>query len=408
MTVLERFLTYIKIETTSHIASNTCPSTSGQLVLAKHLVEELLSFGLKDAHTDKNGYTMATIESNTTKDVPVIGFIAHLDTSPDVTTKNISPRIVKNYDGEDIVLNADLNVLLSPNDFPKLKLYVGQDIVVTDGTTLLGADDKAGIAEIMTAVEYITTHPEFKHGTLKIGFTPDEEIGRGSNLFDVNKFGAKYAYTIDGGQIGTLEYESFNACDAILVIHGRNVHPGSSKNRMINSMEIAQELHRMLPPDQKPQFTEGYEGFFHQTYIEGTVDTTKTAYILRDHDHEIFQAKKALITQIVDFLNHKYGAGTIDLTIKDSYYNMGGKIEPVYEIVEIAKKAILDLGIKPLIQPIRGGTDGSRLSYMGLPCPNIFTGGHNFHGKHEYIPIPSMEKSVQVILGIIQNFVAGA
>lgn len=405
MTVLERFLTYIKIETTSHKASNTCPSTSGQLILAKMLVEELLALGLKDAKVDKNGYVMATLESNTQKDIPNIGFIAHMDTAPDITTKNINPRIVKDYDGNVIILNKDLNIELSPNDFPELLLYIGQDIIVTDGTTLLGSDDKSGIAEIMTAIEYITNHSEFEHGTIKIGFTPDEEIGRGADLFDVDKFNAKYAYTLDGGQIGELEYESFNACDATLIFNGRNVHPGHAKNKMINSMDIAQELHAMLPSTQKPQFTENYEGFFHQLYIEGTVETTKTAYIIRDHDLNKFQNRKSLMSAAVDFLKNKYGTNTVELTIKDSYYNMSEKIKPVYEIVKIAEKAIIDLGIKPLIKPIRGGTDGSRLSYMGLPCPNIFIGGHNFHGKYEFVPIQSMEKSVQVIVGIVKEFV---
>lgn len=405
MTVLERFLKYIAIETTSHEASTTCPSTPNQLVLGQLLVDELLELGLTDACMDENGYVMATLESNVEHDVTTIGFISHLDTAPDLTTKNICPRIVKNYDGSTILLNKEQKVSLSPDDFPVMRNYIGQDLIVTDGTTLLGADDKAGVAEIMTAVETFVHNKELKHGTIKIGFTPDEEIGRGADKFDVKLFGAKYAYTLDGGEIGELEYESFNANNLKIRINGRNVHPGSSKDRMINSMEIAQELHAMLPHAQKPQFTSGYEGFFHQLFIQGNVDLTLTAYILRDHDRVLFEEKKALMKRSVDYLNAKYGEGTIELTMKDVYYNMGEKIEPVFEIVEIAKKAMIDLDIKPIIKPIRGGTDGSRLSFMGLPCPNVFAGGHNFHGRHEFVPVQSMEKAVQTIIGIADGFV---
>ena len=404
MTVLDRFLSYIKVETTSNEASNTCPSTPGQLVLGKQLVQELLDLGLEDASMDENGYIMATLPSNLDKEVPVLGFIAHMDTAPDLTTKDIKPRLIENYDGEAITLNEALNIILSPDDFKALKKYVGQNLVVTDGTTLLGADDKAGVAEIMTAVSYLVDHPEVAHGTIKIGFTPDEEIGRGADLFNVEKFGADYAYTMDGGQIGELEFESFNANNIKITIHGRNVHPGYAKNQMINAMDIAHELHAMLPWQEKPQFTTGYEGFFHQTMIQGSVEECHTAYILRDHDRSKFEARKAQLQGIVDLLNARYGEGTIDLDMKDMYYNMGEKIEPVYEIVEIAKSAMEDLGIKPLIHPIRGGTDGARLSFMGLPCPNIFAGGHNFHGKHEFVPVESMEAAVKVILGIVDRF----
>lgn len=404
MNVLDRFLKYIAVETTSDEASKTCPSTEGQLVLGQLLVDELIEMGLSDASLDKNGYVMATLPSNIDKDVPTIGFISHMDTAPDLTTKDIKPRVVSDYDGQAITLNEELNIVLSPVDFPEMKSYKGQDIVVTDGKTLLGADDKAGIAEIMTAVAHLCENPDIPHGTIKVGFTPDEEIGRGADLFDVAKFDAEYAYTLDGGPIGELEFENFNANNVKLTIHGRNVHPGYAKDRMINSMEILQELHAMLPHNEKPQFTSGYEGFFLQTHISGMVEQSSTGYIIRDHDREKFEAKKELMHNTVDFLNKKYGDGTVDLEMKDSYYNMKEKVEPVYHIVDIAKEAMLELDIKPLIHPIRGGTDGARLSFMGLPCPNIFAGGHNFHGKHEFVPVQSMEKAVEVILGIVQGF----
>lgn len=404
MNVVDRFMNYIKIETTSDETSTRCPSTANQLILGQLLVKELLDLGLRDATIDANGYVMATLPSNTDKNVATIGFVAHMDTAPDLTTKNIKPRIISQYDGQTIILNKDLNIVLSPDDFPEMKVYKGQDLVVTDGLTLLGADDKAGIAEIMTAIDYLSAHPEIPHGTIKVGFTPDEEIGRGADLFDVEKFGATYAYTLDGGPIGELEYENFNANNIKITVHGRNVHPGSAKNRMINSMEIIQELHAMLPQNEKAEYTSGYEGFFHQIFIQGTVEKSSTGYILRDHSREKFESKKALMQDIVDFLNKKYGEGTVDLDMKDSYYNMKEQVEPVYHIVEKAEQAMLDLGIKPLINPIRGGTDGARLSYMGLPCPNIFVGGHNYHGKHEFIPVQSMEKAVQVILKIIKAF----
>jgi len=404
MNVLDRFLKYIAIETTSDETSETCPSSPNQLVLGQMLVNELLEMGLTDAILDKNGYVMATLPSNVDQDIPIIGFISHMDTAPDLTTKNINPRVITNYNGEAVILNEELNIVLSPEDFPEMVNYKGQDIVVTDGTTLLGADDKAGIAEIMSAIAILVENPDMKHGTIKIAFTPDEEIGRGADLFDIKKFGAKYAYTLDGGPIGELEFENFNANNIKIKVHGRNVHPGYAKNRMINSMEIIQELHAMLPKNEKPEFTSGYEGFFHQTHINAMVEESSTGYILRDHSREKFEAKKVLIENIVAFLNKKYGEGTVDLEMKDSYYNMNEKIKPVYHIVEIAKQAMIDLSIEPLTSPIRGGTDGARLSFMGLPCPNIFAGGHNFHGKYEFVPVQSMEKAVDVILGIINAY----
>lgn len=405
MSVLDRFLRYIQIPTTSHEASNTCPSTPNQLELGRILVEELKAMGIMDAAMDDHGYVMATIPATSPKNnIPTLGFIAHLDTAPDLTTVGIAPRVVENYDGRAILLNKEKNIHLSPEDFPSMLDYVGQDLVVTDGTTLLGADDKAGVAEIMTAAAFLMKNPDIPHGTIRLGFTPDEEIGRGADLFDVDKFGADFAYTMDGGPIGELEYESFNANNAKITVHGRNVHPGYAKDRMINSMEIAMELHACLPKAEKPQFTTGYEGFYHQTMISGTVEETKMAYILRDHDRTKFEARKKLLESTVAYFNEKYGEGTVDLEMKDMYYNMGEKILPVFEIVEIAKETMLDLNISPIIKPIRGGTDGSRLSFMGLPCPNIFAGGHNFHGKHEFVSVTSMEKAVEVILGIVKKF----
>lgn len=404
MNVLNRFLNYIAVETTSSETSESCPSTTGQLELGKLLTKELHELGIHDAHMDENGYVMATLPSNVNYDVPTIGFIAHMDTAPDLTTKNINPRVLKNYDGTPIVLNEALNILLSPEDFPDLKDYIGQDLVVTDGKTLLGADDKAGISEIMSAIATLVHNPQLPHGKIRIGFTPDEEIGRGADKFDVAKFGATYAYTMDGGPIGELEFESFNANNAKVHVQGRNVHPGYAKDRMINALEIIQEFHALLPKQEKPEFTTGYEGFFHLTQLNGTVEEATSSFIIRDHDRTKFESKKELFNSAADFLNKKYGANTVTVELKDMYYNMGEKIKPVYEIVEIAKQAMLDEGIEPHIVPIRGGTDGSRLSYMGLPCPNIFAGGHNFHGKHEFISVQSMEKAVKVILNIINHF----
>ena len=399
--LINRFLQYVKYETTSDESSTSIPSTLNQLEFAKILGKELENLGLTDVSVDENGYVMATLSSNINKNVPTIGFIAHMDTSPDMSGKNVNPKIISNYDGNDIVLNDEKNIIMSVKDFPDLKNYVGKDLITTDGTTLLGADDKAGIAEIITAVEYLIEHPNIPHGTIKVGFTPDEEIGRGADCFDVEKFGADFAYTVDGGPVGELEYENFNAATARIYIQGRNVHPGTAKNKMLNSILIASELNSMLPINERPEYTEGYEGFYHLMDFKGSVEKTEIAYIIRDHSMEKFQAKKETLAKIVEFLNYKYGE-IITLKITDSYYNMKEKIEPVMHIVDIAKRAMEDLNIEPLIKPIRGGTDGSRLSYMGLPCPNLFTGGHNFHGKFEYIPIFAMEKSVENILKIVE------
>ncbi|MBN2758563.1 MAG: peptidase T [Bacteroidales bacterium] len=403
-TVYDRFVRYAKIDTQSNPDAEGCPSTKKQLHLAKELVKELNSFGLKDVSLDENGYVMATLPSNTDKKIPKIGFIAHMDTAPDMSGEGVEPQLVKKYNGKDIILNKEKNIILSPNDFPELLKYVGQDLYTTNGTTLLGADDKAGIAEIMTAIEHLVEHPEIKHGEIKIGFTPDEEIGRGADLFDVKKFGADFAYTLDGGEIGELEYENFNASMAKITINGRNVHPGTAKNQMINSIMIGMELNSMLPVNERPEHTENYEGFFMLMSFKGTVEETSLMYIIRDHDMAKFKKKNELIKNVVDFLNNKYGKNTIVMDLKDQYYNMKEKVEPVKHIVDTAEQAMLELGIKPKIQAIRGGTDGSRLSYMGLPTPNIFAGGHNFHGKYEYIPLQSMQKAVDVILKVIELY----
>jgi tripeptide aminopeptidase len=400
--LVERFIKYVKFDTTTDPDSNTCPSTSKQLLLAEELANELKAIGLEDVSLDENGYVMATLPGNTDKEVPVIGFIAHMDTSPDMSGENVNPKIIKNYDGQDIILDQGNSIILSPKDFPELKDYVGQDLITTDGTTLLGADNKAGVAEIVTAMDYIIKNQGIKHGTIKIAFTPDEEIGRGADKFNVDKFGADFAYTIDGGTVGELEYETFNAAEAKVKIFGRNVHPGTAKNKMKNSMLIAMELNSMLPSFEKPEFTEGYEGFFHLTNIKGDVEETFLQYIIRDHSKELFQEKKETLSRAIDYLNFKYGKNTIELKLRDQYYNMKEKIQPIYEIVTLAKKAMEEAGVTPIIKPVRGGTDGARLSYMGLPCPNIFTGGHNFHGKYEYIPIESMEKAVEVIVKITE------
>lgn len=402
--VLEKFYKYISIDTQADPTSDTFPSTQKQFDLARVLVEELKELGLEDAHVDENCYVMATLPSNIDKEVPVIGFLAHVDTAPDMSGRDIKPNIVENYDGEDILINHEKQMYLKVEDFPELKKYVGQTLITTDGTTLLGADDKAGIAEIMTAIEYLTQNPQIKHGTIKIGFTPDEEIGKGVDHFDVKKFGARYAYTLDGGEVGELEFENFNAAYAKVMVQGRNVHPGMSKNKMINSMIVGSEFNDMLPIFDRPEFTEHYEGFFHLIKFDGTVEESTMQYIIRDHDRQKFEDRKKLIQQVGDFINQKYGEGTITIEMKDQYYNMREKVEPVYHIVEIAEKAMMELGIKPHIKPIRGGTDGSRLSYMGLPCPNIFAGGHNFHGKYEFIPLESMEKATRVILKIIELY----
>lgn len=400
--VLEKFLRYIAIDTASDPESESQPSTSKQLDLSRVLVKELREMGIKDVELDQWGYVMATIPSNLPagSKVPTIGFIAHVDSAPDASGANVNPQIIKNYDGSDIVINKKLGFVMKVEEFPELLRYKGNTIITTDGTTLLAADDKAGVAEIMTAAEHIMTHPEFKHGTIKIGFTPDEEIGRGVDKFDVKKFGADFAYTLDGGGIGELEYENFNAAAAKIFIQGRNIHPGYAKDKMINAIILGAELNSLLPVDQRPEYTTGYEGFFHITRFDGTVEKANIQYIIRDHDSDKFKAKQELIIQCVDFLNKKYGAGTFTLELKDQYYNMKKQVEPHYHIVEKVVDAMKMAGIKPKITPIRGGTDGARLSFMGLPCPNIFAGGHNFHGKFEYIPVESMVKATEVILNI--------
>lgn len=399
--VVERFIRYAKVNTQSNENSKTLPSTPGQIQLAQILVAELQDLGMSEVSMDGNGYVMATLPANTVKSVPVVGFISHMDTSPDFKADRVNPQIVDHV-GKPIVLNARENIVLSPLDFPVINNYLGQQIITTDGTTLLGADNKAGIAEIITAMDYLLHHPEIKHGPVRICFTPDEEIGRGADKFDVRKFNASYAYTVDGGGIGEIEYENFNAAKAKIVIQGLNVHPGSAKNKMKNSMLIAMELNNMLPGSEVPEHTEGYEGFYHLIDFTGTVDSSVINYIIRDHDSEKFNKKKDLLIKIVDHLNLKYGPRTVTLIMVDQYYNMKEKIEPVFHIVDLATKAISARGITPRVNPIRGGTDGSKLSFMGLPCPNIFTGGHNFHSRYEFIPIRSMEKAVEVIVKIAE------
>lgn len=400
--VAHRFLKYVKYETTSDENSSKCPSTDGQMAFAKDLAAELKAIGLTDVSVDENGYVMGTVPSNIDRKIPVVGFISHMDTSPDMSGKNVNPLIIENYDGKDIILNKDKNIVLSPSDFPELKDYIGKTLITTDGTTLLGADDKAGIAEIVTACEYLISHPEIKHGTIKVCITPDEEIGRGADKFDVKKFGADFAYTIDGGKLGELEYENFNAASAKIIIHGRNVHPGTAKGKMKNSVLIGVELASMLPLEETPENTEGYEGFYHINNFNGDVEETHLYYIIRDFDKENFENRKNYLLNLINKLNEKYGEGTVEIDLKDQYYNMREIIEKDMSIVEIALKAIEKAGVKPDVSPIRGGTDGARLSYMGLPTPNIFTGGHNFHGKYEYIPIFAMEKAVEVILNIVK------
>ena len=400
--ILDKFLRYVAVETTSDDNSETQPSSEKEFDLLRMLRDELLQMGIQ-ANLDEYGYVMATIPANTDKEIPAIGFIAHVDTAPDASGKNIKPQIIPNYDGGDIVLNKEKNVMLRTSEFPEMLQYKGQTIITTDGTTLLGADDKAGVAEIMYAAQYLMEHPEFKHGEIKIGFTPDEEIGRGVAKFDVQRFGARYAYTMDGGEIGELEYENFNAAGAKIHVQGCNIHPGYGKDKMVNSMLIAMELNGMLPVEQRPRFTQGYEGFFHLTEFNGTVEETTMSYIIRDHDRTKFEEKKALMTAAVDFLNKKYG-NVVTLELKHQYYNMRQEVEPHFFIVEKAIKAIEMAGVTPKVQPIRGGTDGANLSFMGLPCPNIFAGGHNFHGKLEYVPLESMEKAAEVILNIVKLF----
>lgn len=404
--VVERFLRYVKYDTQSDDESRTTPSTVGQLVFARALKEELEEIGLTEVSLDENGYLMATLESNLEegRKAPTIGFIAHMDTSPDMSGKNVKPQLIKNYDGNDIILNEGENIVLSPADFPELKNYLGEDIITTDGTTLLGADNKAGIAEIITAMEYLLENPDIKHGKIKIAFTPDEEIGRGADFFDVKKFGADLAYTVDGGPIGELEYENFNAAAARISIKGESVHPGTAKGKMVNSILIANELISRLPEKETPADTEGYEGFYHLVSIKGNVEETKLHYIIRDFDKVNFIKRKALMEEIVRDLNEKYDKGRIQLKITDQYYNMKEIIENNKEIIDIAYQAMEEIGVTPIITPIRGGTDGARLSYMGLPTPNIFTGGHNYHGKYEFIPVSSMEKAVELIVKISELY----
>jgi len=403
--LLKRFMSYIKIDTQSDDnITDAFPSTEKQFVLANLLVEELKSIGLADVTVDEYGYVMATIPSNTNKKVPTIGFLAHMDTSPDMSGKDVNPRVIDDYNGDEIVLNKDLNIILSPNDFPELLDYKGKSLIVTDGTTLLGADDKAGIAEIMTAVEYMVNNPDFKHGAIRIAFTVDEEVGRGVDHFDVEKFSADFAYTLDGGGLGELEYENFNAAGIKVSIQGKNIHPGYAKNKMLNAIVIGQEFNSMLPPQQRPEHTQDYEGFYHLYKFNAEVEKAEMQYIVRDHDLECFKQKKNTIEKIAEYLNDKYGDGVVALEISDQYYNMKEKIEPVMHIVSTAIEAMEQLGIKPKVMPIRGGTDGARLSFMGLPCPNIFAGGENFHGKYEYVPIESMLMASKTMLKIIQLF----
>lgn len=400
--IIERFLKYVKFDTTANIKNASCPSSEGQRVFANYLVEELRKLGLKDASVDENCYVMATLKGNT-ENVDTIGFISHLDTAPDITGKDVSPKVIRNYDGKDIILNEKLNIVTYVKDYPELAELKGQDIIVTDGTTLLGADDKAGVTAIISAIEYLVNNPDIKHGDIKIGFTPDEELGRGADLFNVKKFGAKYAYTIDGGIEGELEYENFNAAGATIRIQGRNVHPGSAKNKMINALHIACEIADSFPIEERPETTEHYEGFYHLNDINGNVEEATMIYIIRDHDREKFEYRKSYIKDVISKLNSKYD-NRINLELKDQYYNMKEKVEPVMFIVDIAKRSMEEVGITPKIVPIRGGTDGSRLSYEGLPCPNIFTGGMNFHSKNECVSIDAMEKCTKLIVKIAENY----
>ncbi|MDD2797074.1 MAG: peptidase T [Bacteroidales bacterium] len=400
MTVLDRFLKYVTFDTQSDDKTNMTPSTPGQLIFAQYIENELKQMGMKEVTLDENGYLMATLPSNSDKNLPVIGFISHFDTSPDMTGRNVTPRVVT-FDGSDIVLDEQNGVILSPSQFPELEDYMGQPLVVTNGKTLLGADDKAGLAEIVTAMEYLIAHPEIKHGKIRIGFTPDEEIGQGAHKFDVPAFGAEWAYTIDGGQIGELEFENFNAAQAKITIKGRNVHPGYAYHKMLNSIRIANDFITMLPRWETPEHTEGYEGFYHLVNFEGTVEQTVLTYIIRDHDRDRFERRKKEVEHLIRKVNKEFD-NCASLEMKDQYYNMREKIEPVMHIIDLANEAMVQVGVTPLVKPIRGGTDGSQLSYKGLPCPNIFAGGHNFHGRFEFVPVPSMEKATQVIVKIAE------
>ena len=402
MTVIDRFLKYVTFDTQSDENTGVTPSTAKQMVFAKYLQEELQELGLEDITLDENGDLFATLPANVDRPIPVIGFIAHMDTSPDMSGENVKPRIVEKYDGTDIILCSKDNIVLSPSQFPELLDHKGEDLIVTDGHTLLGADDKAGIAEIVSAVEYLKEHPEIKHGKIRIGFNPDEEIGLGAHKFDVEKFGAKWAYTMDGGEVGELEFENFNAAAAKVTIKGRNVHPGYAKNKMINSMLVANEFMAMLPADETPATTEGYEGFYHLVGMKGEVEQSELSYIIRDHDREKFENRKALVAECAKRINEKYGNEIVAVELKDQYYNMRQEVEPLMHIIDIAFGAMKEAGVEPKVKAIRGGTDGAQLSFKGLPCPNIFAGGLNFHGRYEFVPVQSIEKAVKVIVKIAE------
>lgn len=402
--VTDRFLRYVSMDTQSMDDQEAYPSTEKQRTLAAVLAEELISLGAADVSVDAYSYVTATIPATTDKEIPVLGLISHMDTSPACSGKDIKPQIIRNYDGKDILLNKESGLTMRISEFPELQNYMGNDLITTDGTTLLGADDKAGVAEIMTMAEYLLAHPEIPHGTIRIGFTPDEEVGRGTDFFDVKSFGAEVAYTVDGGQLGELEYENFNAATAKIRIHGISIHTGSAKGKMVNALQVGMEFHSMLPVFENPAFTEEYEGFFHLDSINGGVELAEMKYLIRDHDMNLFNRKKVTMQKIAAYLNEKYGAGTVELNIIDSYFNMREKVEPHIYLVDIATEAMKEIGVEPIIRPIRGGTDGARLSFKGLPCPNLCTGGHNFHGRYEYISIQSMEKVVELLLKIVERF----
>ena len=402
MNAAERFLKYIRIDTSCENGSGTVPTTARQLDLANLLVNELDQLGMAEIKLEESGIVMATLPANVQTKLPVIGFIAHMDTIPDMPGRCLNPHIIENYQGGDIVLNEEMRMVLSPADFPELVNYTGQTLITTDGTTLLGADDKAGVAAIMAAMQFLTSHPEIRHGKIRVAFTPDEEIGKGVEHFDIQKFGADFAYTIDGGEVGELEYENFNAAEAHITFHGRSVHPGGAKNKLVNATQLAMEFNNMLPAEQRPEHTENYEGFFHLTNIHGSIEECKMHYTIRDFDREKFEEKKRLLEAAVTFFKSKYGDESCDLLTRDQYYNMRDCILPVMHVVDLAEKAIRLAGIDPIVRPIRGGTDGARLSYNGLPTPNLFTGGHNFHGKYEYLPVQSLDKAVEVIVKIAE------
>ena len=402
MNLVERFLRYVSFDTQSDDNSGVTPSTPKQMVFAQYLKNELEALGLEDVELDEYGYLYATLPANTEKEVPTIGFIAHMDTSPDMSGAGVTPRIVHKYDGEDIVLCEEENIVLSPSQFPELLAHKGEDLIVTNGKTLLGADDKAGIAEIVTAIVYLQQHPEIKHGKIRVGFNPDEEIGMGAHKFDVEKFGCQWAYTMDGSEVGELEFENFNAAAAKVIVKGRNVHPGYAKNKMINAIRVANEFMNLLPGNETPECTEGYEGFYHVVGVEGSVEEATISYIIRDHDRTKFEARKECMQAWAEAINAKYGAGTVAVELKDQYYNMRQQIEPVMHIIDIAFKAMEEAGVTPKVKAIRGGTDGAQLSFKGLPCPNVFAGGLNFHGRYEFVPIQSMEKAMNVVVKIAE------